>query len=100
MAKGATMPIESFQVQHALADMTMPRLVHPHHTIDTLNGTTGPHHLTQYLVHTRIGRLPLRPQTLTHDLIEDRQLGEAGAVVVGRVLHGLLEEPQADKGLA
>ena len=101
MAKGTTIPIQPFEVEHALIDVTVPCLVHPHHTIDTLNRTTGPHHPTQYLIHTRIGRLPLRAQTLTHHLLQERQLGEAGAVVVvGRVLASIIEVPQADEGLA
>jgi hypothetical protein len=82
MAKGAAIPIESFEVQHPLTDVTMPRLVHTHDTPDTRDGTTGPHNPTQYCIHTRIGRLLPRAQTLTHHLLQERQLGEAGAVVV------------------
>src|SRR2546430_17293466 len=98
MAKGTTIPIQPFEVEHALIDMTVPCLVHPHHTIDTLNRTTGPHNSTQYLIHTRIGRLPLRAQTLTRHLLQERQLGEAGAGVVGRVLSLIISGPQTDEG--
>lgn len=100
MAKGTTIPIQPFEVQHALTNVTVPCLVHPHHTIDTRNRTTGPHHSTQYLIHTRIGRVPLRAQTLTHHLLQERQLGAAGAVVVGRVLSRIIAVPQADESLA
>src|SRR4029453_512374 len=100
MAKSATIPIEAFEVQHALTDVTMPRLVHPYHTIDTLDSTTGPHNSTQYLIDICIGRLPLRTQTLTHHSLQERQLGEASTVGVRRVPHGLIEVPQADNRLA
>jgi hypothetical protein len=75
----------------------MPRLVHTHDTIDTLDGPTGPHNPTQYCIHTRIGRLPLRAQTLTHHLLQERQLGEAGAMGVRGIRHGIIEGPQADE---
>ena len=94
------MPIESFELQHPLTDVTMPRVVHPHATLDTLDGTTGPHTPTQSCLHTRLGRLPLRAQTLTHHLLQERPLGEAGAVWVRGLRHGILAVPQADECLA
>jgi hypothetical protein len=32
MANGTTIPIQPFEIQHALTDVTVPCLVHPHHT--------------------------------------------------------------------
>ena len=58
--------------------MTVPCLVHPHHTVDTLDRTTGPDNPSKNLRDTLIGRLPLRAQTLTHDLLYHYQLRQAG----------------------
>src|SRR5438874_13371444 len=99
MTKGTTIPIQSFKVQHTLTHVTMPRLVHPHHTIETLDCTTGSHNPSQPLMHTRIGRLPLGPQTLTHGLLQCRELREADTFSPVRVRHRLTQGPQAGEGL-
>jgi hypothetical protein len=61
MTKGATIPIEAFEIQETLADVTMPRLMHAHHTVDPFHRTTGPHHAVEKLLDTRLGLLPLGP---------------------------------------
>ena len=99
MAKGATIPIQSLQVQHALAHMAMLRLVHPHHTIDTLDCTTGSYDSVQSLRHMRLGRLPFWPQRLTHGLLQCRELREADALCTMCVRHRLTQGPQAGAGL-
>lgn len=60
-------------------------LGHPHHIIDTLDQTPGPHDLAQARIHLLIDRLPLRTQTLIHCLLPHDHLCEAhtlGAVHV------------------
>src|SRR5205823_9138084 len=99
MAKGATIPIQSLQVQHALTDMSMPLLVHPHHTIETLDCTTGSYNPPQPLMHLCVGRLPLWPQTLTHGLLQCREWRETDAFFTVGVHHRLPQRPQADAGL-
>src|SRR5438128_1245719 len=98
MAKGTTIPIQPFEVQHVLTDVTVPCLVHPHHTIDTLDRTTGPHDLAQHLIHLCIGRLPLRTQTLTHHLLHHDHLRETHTLGAVRVCQGCTPVPQADAG--
>ena len=63
----------------------MPRLVHPHHTIDTLDRTTGPHDPVQKLRHTLVGSLPLPTEPLTHHLLQHHQLCQVGALLARRV---------------
>ena len=60
MAKGATVPIQPFKIQQALTDVTVPCLVHPHHTVDTLNRTTSPHNPSKNLRHTLTNHCELR----------------------------------------
>jgi hypothetical protein len=100
MAKGATVPIPPFEIQQALTDVTVPGLVQPHHTVDPLDRTTGPHNPSKQLRHTCIGRLPLRTQTLTHDLLYHHQRRPAGVWLAVDVRHSLTQGPQADSGLA
>jgi len=95
MAKGTAIPIEALEIQHLLADVTMPSLMHPHDTVEALHRTTGPHHPSQNLIDTLIDRLPLGTQTLTHHLFHHHQLRQAGTLVVVRGLHGIPQEPQA-----
>src|SRR5437899_11825403 len=99
MAKGTTMPIESLEIQHLLADVTMPSLMHPHHTVEALHCTTGPHHASQNLRYTLIGQLPLGTQTLTDHLLHHHHLGETGTLLAARVCHRLTPVPQARAGL-
>jgi hypothetical protein len=54
--------------------MTMAALMHPHHTVDAFHRTTGPHRVSQELIHTPIGTLPLRTQSLTQHLFDHDQL--------------------------
>ena len=54
--------------------MTMAALMHPYHTVDAFYRTTGPHRVSQELIHTPIGTLPLRTQSLTQHLLDHDQL--------------------------
>jgi len=56
MTKGTTVPIQPFEIEQALTNVTVPCLVHPHDTVDPLDRTTGPHHPSKNLRHTLIGR--------------------------------------------
>jgi hypothetical protein len=78
--------------------MTMPCLVPPHHTVDTRDRTTGPYNPSKNLRDTLIGRLPLRAQTLTHDLLYHYQLRQAGVLVAVSMDCGLTQSPQTDSG--
>jgi hypothetical protein len=55
-----TVPLQSLEIEQALALMTMASLRHPYHTVDTLSRTTGLYCLPEELIHTPIGALPLR----------------------------------------
>jgi hypothetical protein len=79
--------------------MAMPRLVHPPHTLDTLDCPTGSYDPAQRLMPTCVGRLPLGPQTLPHGLLQYRELREADAFCPVRVPHRLPQGPQAGAGL-
>src|SRR5262245_35451463 len=48
--------------RETLAHMTLAALMHPHHTVDAFHRTTGPYCVSQELIHTPIGTLPLRTQ--------------------------------------
>ena len=61
MANDPAMPIQAFEIHHALTDVPMPPLVHPHHTIAAFHGTTGSHHALENRLDTRLGLLPLGP---------------------------------------
>src|SRR5438105_125442 len=98
MAQGATMPIQSLQVQQALTDMSMPLLVHPHHTLETRDGTPGSYNPPQPRMHLCVGRRPLWPQTLTHGLLQGRALRETDAFFTVGVPQRLPQRPQADAG--
>ena len=52
LAKDATIPVQALQIEETLAHMTMAALMHPHHTVDAFDRTTGPHRVSQDLVHT------------------------------------------------
>ena len=93
------MPIQSFEVQQALTDVTVPCLVHPHPTLDTLDRTPGPHDPTQHRLHLLIGRLPLRTQTLTDHLLHHDHRREASTLGAVRVDYGFPSGPQAGAGL-
>ena len=71
--------------------MTVPCLVHPHYTVDTLDRTTGPYNPSKNLRDTLIGRLPLRAQTLTHDLLYHYQLRQAGVLLAVSMYCGLMQ---------
>jgi len=74
LAKDPTIPIQAFEVEHLLAHMTMPSLVHPHHTVDSLDRTTGPHRLPQELIHLYIALTPIGAKPTTKDLLQDHHL--------------------------
>jgi hypothetical protein len=52
LAKDATIPVQALQIEETLAHMPMAALMHPHHTVDAFDRTTGPHRVSQDLVHT------------------------------------------------
>jgi hypothetical protein len=43
LIEGTTIPVQTFQVQQRLRERSVPRLVHPDHTIHAFHGTTGAH---------------------------------------------------------
>ena len=51
LAKHSTIPIQPLEIQHPLTHMTMPTLMHPHHTVDPFDRTAGPNRLPQQLIH-------------------------------------------------
>ena len=74
LAKDMTIPVQALEIEEALAHMTMATLMHPHHTVDAFDRTPGPHRVSQELVHTPLGTLPLRTQALTQPLLHHAQL--------------------------
>ena len=95
LAKDAAMPVQALEIEETLAHMTMATLMHPHHTVDAFDRTTGPHRVSQDLVHTPIGTLPLRTQALTQHLLDHDQLMETNAGVTLCLLHLVVDVPQA-----
>ena len=47
LAKDATIPIQALEIEETLAHMTVAALMHPHHTVDAFDRTTGPHRVSQ-----------------------------------------------------
>jgi hypothetical protein len=47
-AKHTRIPVETFQVQHLWRQRPMPRLMHSQDAVHALDGTAGPHRLTQH----------------------------------------------------
>jgi hypothetical protein len=92
------MPIQSLPVQHALAHRALPRGVHPPHTLETLDCTTGSDDLAPLLLHTGVGRRPLGPPPLTHGLLQGREWRQADAFFPRRVPQRLAQGPQAGAG--
>src|SRR5215510_8395404 len=80
--------------------MTMTALMHPHHTVDAFNRTTGPHRVSQELVHTPIGTLPLRTQALTQHLLNHDQLTQTQAGGTLRLLPLGVDVPQARQSVS
>ena len=74
LAKDATIPIQALEIEETLAHMTVAALMHPHHTVDAFDRTTGPHRVSQEFVHTPIGTLPLRTPSLTQHVFDHDQL--------------------------
>jgi hypothetical protein len=95
LAKDTTIPVQALEIEEPLAHMTMAPLMHPHHTVDAFDRTTGPHRVSQELVHTPLGTLPLRTQALTQYLLDHDQLMETNAGVTLRLLHLVVDVPQA-----
>ena len=74
LAKDATIPVQALEIKEPLAHMTMAALLHPHHTVDAFDRTTGPHRVSQECIHTPRGTLPLRTQSLTQHLLDHDQV--------------------------
>ena len=74
LAKDTTIPVQALEIEEPLTHMTMTALMHPHHTVDAFHRTTGPHRVSQEFIHTPIGTLPLRTQSLTQYLLDHDQL--------------------------
>ena len=73
LAKDPAIPVQALEIEEPLADMAMAPLMHPHHTVDAFYCTTGPHGVSQEFIHTLIGTLPLRTQSLTEHLLDHDQ---------------------------
>ena len=95
LAKDMTIPVQALEIEQPLAHVTMAALMHPHHTVDAFYRTPGPHRVSQELVHTPIGTLPLRTQALTQYLLDHDQWMETNAGVTLRLLHLVVDVPQA-----
>jgi len=42
LTKDTAIPVQTLEIEEALAHMTMATLMHPHHTVDAFDCTTGP----------------------------------------------------------
>ena len=93
LAKVMTIPVQTLEIEEPLAHMTMATLMHPHHTVDAFDRTTGPHRVSQDLVHTPLGTLPLRTQSLTEHLLDHDQWTETHTSVTLRLLHLVVDVP-------
>ena len=54
--------------------MTVAALMHPYHTVNAFDRTTGPHRVSQERIHMPIGTVPLWTQSLTQHLFDHDQL--------------------------
>ena len=52
LVQDAAIPVQALQIESTLAHMTMAALMHSHHTVDAFHRTTGPHRVSQELIHT------------------------------------------------
>jgi hypothetical protein len=95
LAKDATIPVQTLEIEQTLAHMTLTALMHPHHTVDAFYRTPGPNRVSQEFIHTPIGTLPLRTQALTQHLLDHDQLTETNTGVTLRLLHLVVDVPQA-----
>jgi hypothetical protein len=95
LAEDATMPVQALEIEQTLAHMPMAALRHPHHTVDTFHRTPGPHRVAQEFIHTPIGTLPLRTQSLTEHWLDHDQLTSTNAGVPLCLLQLVIDVPQA-----
>ena len=95
LATDAAIPVQALEIEETLAHMTMATLMHPHHTIDAFHCTTGPHYVSQELIHTPLGTLPLWTQVLTQHLFDHAQWTETHAGVTLRLSYLVVHVPQA-----
>jgi hypothetical protein len=95
LAKDATIPIQTLEIEQTLAHMTLAALMHPHHTVDACDRTPGPPRVSQEFIHPPLGTLPLRTQALTAHLLKHDQWTETHTGVTLRLLPLVVDVPQA-----
>src|SRR6266849_1041192 len=100
MRKGTAIPEQAFEIQHALADVAVPCLVHAQHAVHALDGTTGSYRMAQELPDLFVCLLPVRRETLAQDLLHDDQGGGVCLLHAVRAADVLMPVPQASHGLA
>src|SRR5438309_11743950 len=80
--------------------MTMPTLMHPHHTVDPFDCTTGPHRLSQPLIDLQITLTPIRAKPTTKDLLQDHHLLSPHMIFTLGLSHQPTQGPSMDQRLS
>ena len=91
--KGAAIPEQTFQIQHALADVAVPCLVHAQHTVHALNRAARAHRVGEDVPHPCVRLGPIRSQTLTQELLHDDHLRRKHGARALRTSQGRLPRP-------
>ena len=88
------MPIQALEVKPLLAHMTMPTLMHPYHTLDPFDRTTGPNRVPEPLIHLPLGVVPLGAKPITKHLFHRDQGTQPTDLFILRLLEPPTETPQ------
>ncbi len=99
MRKGAAIPEQTCEIQHALAAVAVPCLVHAQHTVHALDCAARSYGVGQDVPDSCVRLGPIWGQTLAQELLHDDQLRRGCLARAVRTRQVSTPRPQANHGL-